>query len=150
MFEDKKVSLDETYMRVAEIWSDRSHARRKKVGALIVNPEQKRIIAEGYNGTPTGFDNNCENEPIDSNLPIEQLTTNSYVLHAELNSLMKMARSTDSTDGCTMYVTMSPCIECSKMMIQAGIKRVVYREKYRIDDGVELLRKAGIIVEHLP
>lgn len=150
MTKEKRISLDETYMRVAEEWAKRSYARRKKVGAVVVNVKQHRCIAEGYNGTPAGFDNNCENEPSDSNIPVSELTTNSYVLHAELNSLMKMARSTDSTDGCTMYVTMSPCMECSKMMIQAGIKRVVYREKYRIDDGVELLRKAGVIVEHLP
>lgn len=144
-----RYSLDETYMRVAEEWAARSYARRKQVGAVIVNPIQKRTIAEGYNGTPSGFDNNCENEPTDLDIESSKLTTNPYVLHAELNCLMKVARSTDSTDGCTLFVTMSPCIECSKMMIQAGIKRVVYKEKYRIDDGVELLRKAGIIVEQL-
>jgi dCMP deaminase len=145
-----RYSLDETYMRVAEEWATRSYARRKQVGAVIVNPQQRRTIAEGYNGTPTGFDNNCEVEPVDSTMPPALLTTSPYVLHAELNALMKVARSTDSTDGCTMYVTLSPCIECSKMIIQAGIKRILFREKYRIDDGVEMLRKAGITVEHLP
>lgn len=152
-----RVSLDETYMRVAEVWATRSHARRKKVGALIVNVDQKRTIAEGYNGTPSGFDNNCEIEiekkyetaNPDNAQTYMELVTSPFVLHAELNALMKVARSTDSTNGCTLYVTMSPCMECSKMMIQAGIKRVVFREKYRIDDGVEMLRKAGIQVEQL-
>ena len=155
MVEQKRPSLDETYMRVAEIWATRSYARRKKVGAVIVR--DKRSIAEGYNGTPTGFDNNCELEvekkyetsnPDNADTYID-LVTKPEVLHAELNCLMKVARSTESTDGCTLYVTLSPCIECSKMIIQAGIKRVVFREKYRIDDGVELLKKAGIQVDQL-
>lgn len=136
--------LDILFMDIAERISEESHAIRKKVGAVLI--KDNNIVSMGYNGTPKGFDNNCEIETGNG------LVTHPYVLHAESNVILKLMYSNYpvSTNGCTMYVTMSPCIECSKMMIQAGIKRVVYREKYRIDDGVELLRKAGIIVEHLP
>lgn len=136
---DKQDALDRRYIRMATIWAENSYCRRRQVGALIV--KDKMIISDGYNGTPSGFENVCE----DGNN-----VTKPYVLHAEANAITKIARSNNSSDGATMYVTASPCIECSKLIIQAGIKRVVYSEKYRLEDGVELLKRAGIEVVYLP
>lgn len=134
----KQKLLDQRYMRMARIWAENSYCERRKVGALLV--KNKMIISDGYNGTPSGFENKCEDE---------NNVSKPYVLHAEANAISKIARSHNSSDGATLYVTASPCIECSKLIIQAGIKRVVYGEEYRIMDGVELLRKAGIEVELL-
>jgi dCMP deaminase len=134
----KQKLLDQRYMRMARIWAENSYCERRKVGALLV--KNKMIISDGYNGTPSGFENKCEDE---------NNVSKPYVLHAEANAISKIARSHNSSDGATLYVTASPCIECSKLIIQAGIKRVVYGEEYRIMDGVELLKKAGIEVELL-
>lgn len=125
-------------MRMARTWSENSYCVRRKVGALLVKDQM--IISDGYNGTPSGFENKCEDEH-DVSFP--------YVLHAEANAITKVARSHNSADGATLYVTTSPCMECAKLIIQCGIKRVVYGEAYRIMDGVELLKKAGIEVELL-
>lgn len=130
---DKQHKLDERYLRMAHIWAENSYCKRRKVGALVV--KDKMIISDGYNGTPSGFENICEDE---NNL------TKPYVLHAEANAITKLARSSNNSDGSTLYVTASPCIECAKLIIQAGIKRVVYGEKYRLDDGLRLLQRAGI------
>lgn len=130
---EKQEILDRRYLRMARIWSENSYCVRRKVGALIV--KDKMVISDGYNGTPSGFENICEDE---SGL------TKPYVLHAEANAITKVARSNNSSDGSTLYVTASPCIECAKLIIQAGIKRVVYSELYRITDGIDLLHKAGI------
>lgn len=132
---DKQHLLDQRYMRMARIWAENSYCKRRQVGALLV--KDKMIISDGYNGTPSGFENNCEDES-NTSLP--------YVLHAEANAITKVARSGNSSDGATLYVTASPCIECAKLIIQAGIKRVVYGEEYRIRDGIELLQRAGIEV----
>lgn len=142
--------LDRAYMECAFAISKLSHAVRKQVGAILVAPKGG-IIAEGVNGTPSGFDNCCENKVcmIDGP-PSNVLVTKPEVLHAESNAIAKVAKSTNSSDGGTMYVTMSPCFDCSKMMIQAGIVRVVYAEEYRITDGIDLLRKAKIQVDRLP
>jgi len=129
----KQLHLDQRYMRMAMIWAENSYCERRKVGALLVN--NKMIISDGYNGTPSGFENVCEDE---------FNKTKPYVLHAEANAITKIARSNNSSEGATLYVTASPCIECSKLIIQSGIKRVVYAEHYRIEDGLELLKKAGI------
>lgn len=126
------------YMRMARIWAENSYCRRRQVGALIV--KDKMIISDGYNGTPSGFENECEDE---------QNVSKPYVLHAEANAITKVARSNNSSEGATLYVTASPCIECAKLIIQAGVKRVVYGEKYRIMDGVELLQRANIEVIYL-
>lgn len=134
----KQRNLDTHYMRMATIWAENSYCKRRQVGALLV--KDKMIISDGYNGTPSGFDNNCEDEN-NSSFP--------YVLHAEANAITKVARSNNSSDGATLYVTASPCIECAKLIIQAGIKRVVYGEQYRLLDGVDLLRKAGIDVSQI-
>lgn len=134
----KQILLDERYMRMARIWAENSYCERRKVGALLV--KDKMIISDGYNGTPSGFENKCEDE---NNI------SKPYVLHAEANAITKVARSNNSSDGATLYVTASPCIECAKLIIQAGIKRVIYGEKYRIMDGVELLERAGIEVVFL-
>ena len=131
----KQSDLDKRYIRMASIWSENSYCQRRKVGALIVTDIM--IISDGYNGTPSGFENVCED---DNNV------TKPYVLHAEANAITKIARSNNSSDGATMYVTASPCIECAKLIIQAGIKRVVYSEHYRLEDGIELLKRAGIEV----
>ena len=131
----KQSDLDKRYIRMASIWSENSYCQRRKVGALIV--KDKMIISDGYNGTPSGFENVCED---DNNV------TKPYVLHAEANAITKIARSNNCSDGATMYVTASPCIECAKLIIQAGIKRVVYSEHYRLEDGIELLKRAGIEV----
>jgi len=138
--------LDKTYLKMAETWSQLSKAKRKKVGCLIV--KEGAIISDGYNGTPSGFDNNCENI-IDLNLNhnfVNNLKTKPEVIHAESNAITKLAKSTQSSKGATMYITISPCIECSKLIIQSGIKRVVYYEKYRNLEGVNLLNKSGIEV----
>ena len=129
----KQSNLDNRYLRMAKIWAENSYCKRKKVGALIV--KEKMIISDGYNGTPSGFENICEDD---------QSRTKQYVLHAEANAITKVAKSNNSSEGSTLYVTSSPCIECAKLIIQAGIKRVVYAEKYRITDGLELLKKANI------
>ncbi|WP_289745207.1 dCMP deaminase family protein [uncultured Bacteroides sp.] len=132
---DKQEALDKRYIRMASIWAENSYCKRRQVGALIV--KDKMIISDGYNGTPSGFENVCEEE---------NNVTKPYVLHAEANAITKIARSNNSSNDATMYVTASPCIECAKLIIQAGIKRVVYSEKYRLEDGVELLKRAGIEV----
>ena len=134
----KQSDLDKRYIRMASIWSENSYCQRRKVGALIV--KDKMIISDGYNGTPSGFDNVCED---DNNV------TKPYVLHAEANAITKLARSSNNSDGSTLYVTASPCIECAKLIIQAGIKRVVYGEKYRLEDGINLLKRANIEVIYL-
>lgn len=131
--EDKQELLDRRYMRMAFIWAENSYCRRRQVGALLV--KEKMIISDGYNGTPSGFENVCEDEAD---------VTKPYVLHAEANAITKVARSNNSSDGATLYVTSSPCIECAKLIIQAGIKRVVYADAYRLSDGVNLLQRAGI------
>ena len=127
--------FDEKYIRMAKIWATNSYCKRRQVGALIV--KDKMIISDGYNGTPSGFENDCE----DNNV------TKPYVLHAEANAINKVAKSGNSSEGATLYVTASPCIECAKLIIQSGIKRVVYSEEYRLDDGLKLLSRAGIEVE---
>lgn len=137
--EEKTRILDSRYLRMARIWSENSYCVRRKVGALIV--KDKMIISDGYNGTPSGFPNVCESD---------EGVTFPYVLHAEANAITKVARSHNSSDGSTLYVTASPCMECSKLIIQAGIRKVVFSELYRITDGLDLLRKAGIEVVHLP
>ncbi len=130
---DKQYVLDERYLRMASIWAENSYCRRRQVGAIIV--KENMIISDGFNGTPSGFENVCEDE---------SGMTKSYVLHAEANAITKVARSSNSSDGATLYVTTSPCIECSKLIIQAGIKRVVYNELYRMHDGLDLLERAGV------
>ena len=134
----KQTLLDRRYLRMARIWAENSYCERRKVGALVV--KDKMIISDGYNGTPSGFENICED---DGNV------TKPYVLHAEANAITKLARSHNNSDGATLYVTASPCLECSKLIIQSGIKRVVYGEEYRIMDGVELLKRAGVEVVFL-
>lgn len=133
--EKKQAELDLRYIRMAKIWAENSYCKRRQVGAIIV--KDKMIISDGYNGTPSGFENICEDE---SGL------TKPYVLHAEANAITKIARSGNNSDGATLYVTAAPCIECAKLIIQAGIKRVVYSEEYRLKDGIELLQRAGIEV----
>ncbi len=135
---EKQRVLDERYLRMAQIWSENSYCVRRKVGALIVRDNM--IISDGFNGTPSGFPNVCE----------ENNVTFPYVLHAEANAITKVARSNNSSEGATLYVTASPCMECSKLIIQAGIKRVVFSDLYRIQDGLDLLRRAGIEVVHMP
>lgn len=138
MSEDKQRLLDERYMRMAAIWAENSYCKRRKVGALIV--KDKMIISDGYNGTPSGFENVCEDENNE---------TKAYVLHAEANAITKVACSHNSSLGATMYVTTSPCIECAKLIIQAGIKRVVYNQKYRRTDGASLLERAEVEVVYI-
>ncbi|MBQ8270225.1 MAG: dCMP deaminase family protein [Bacteroidaceae bacterium] len=135
---EKQRILDWRYMRMAIIWAENSYCQRRKVGALIV--KDKMIISDGYNGTPSGFENVCEDE---------DGLTKPYVLHAEANAITKIARSNNNSEGATLYVTTSPCIECSKLIIQAGIKRVVYFNEYRITDGLDLLKRVGVEVVHL-
>lgn len=129
---NKQLLLDTRYLRMAQIWAENSYCRRRQVGALIV--KDKMIISDGYNGTPVGFENICE----------EGDHTKPYVLHAEANAITKVAQSNNSSLDATLYVTTSPCIECAKLIIQAGIRRVVFGEYYRITDGVDLLKRAGI------
>ena len=136
--EKKQLLLDSRYLRMTRIWAENSYCRRRQVGALLV--KDKMIISDGYNGTPSGFENVCE-EDADHTKP--------YVLHAEANAITKVARSNNSSDGATLYITTSPCMECSKLIIQAGIRRVVFGEYYRMHDGVDLLCRAGIEVVHL-
>ena len=121
---------------MAAVWAKNSYCKRRQVGALLV--KDKMIISDGYNGTPSGFENVCEDE---------NGVTKPYVLHAEANAISKVAKSGNSSAGATLYITASPCIECAKLIIQAGITRVVYKDEYRLLDGVELLRRAGIEVE---
>ena len=135
----KQRLLDLRYLRMAAIWAENSYCQRRKVGALVV--KEKMIISDGYNGTPSGFENVCEDA---------HGVTHPYVLHAEANAITKLARSGNHSDQATLYVTASPCIECAKLIIQAGIRRVVYAEQYRLTDGIDLLRRAGVEVEHLP
>ncbi|MCM1005250.1 MAG: dCMP deaminase family protein [Prevotella sp.] len=137
--ENKQLLLDTRYLRMALIWSENSYCKRRKVGALMV--KDNMIISDGFNGTPSGFQNICEDE---------NGVTFPYVLHAEANAITKVARSNNSSQGSTLYVTASPCVECSKLIIQAGIIRVVYAEKYRLTDGLDLLKAAGIETLHLP
>ena len=127
--------FDHSYLQMAEIWAQNSYCKRRKVGALLV--KDRMIISDGYNGTPSGFENICEEDGV----------TKPYVLHAEANAITKVAKSGNSSEGATLYVTASPCLECSKLIIQSGIRRVVYRDEYRLTDGVDLLRRAGIEVE---
>lgn len=129
----KQQLLDQRYLKMAEIWAQNSYCKRRQVGALLV--KDKMIISDGYNGTPAGFENICEDE---------ENRTKPYVLHAEANAITKVAKSNNSSDGATLYVTSSPCIECSKLIIQAGIKRVVFTENYRLEDGINLLKRANI------
>jgi len=136
--EDKQRLLDQRYLKMALIWAQNSYCKRRQVGALIV--KDKMIISDGYNGTPSGFENVCEDE---NNL------TKPYVLHAEANAITKVAKSGNSSDGATLYVTSSPCLECSKLIIQAGIKRVIFTENYRLEDGINLLKRADIEVSHV-
>lgn len=133
----KQTKLDLRYLRMARIWAENSYCKRRQVGALVV--KDKMIISDGYNGTPSGFENICEENDI----------TKPYVLHAEANAITKLARSSNNSDDSTLYVTASPCIECAKLIIQAGIRRVVYAEKYRLNDGIQLMERAGIKVEFL-
>ena len=136
---DKRVQLDRRYLRMAKIWAENSYCKRRQVGAIIV--KDKMINSDGFNGTPSGFENVCEDS---------DGMTKPYVLHAEANALTKVARSNNSSDGATLYVTASPCLECSKLIIQSGITRVVYDELYRLTDGIDLLKRAGIECVHLP
>lgn len=134
----KGEALDRRYLRMARIWAENSYCRRRQVGALIV--KNKMIISDGFNGTPSGFENVCEDETG---------MTKPYVLHAEANAITKVARSNNSSDGATLYVTASPCLECAKLIIQSGIRRVVFDELYRLHDGIDLMQRAGIECVHL-
>lgn len=134
----KQHLLDQRYLKMADIWAQNSYCNRRKVGALLV--KDKMIISDGYNGTPSGFENECEDE---------NNKTKSYVLHAEANAITKVAKSGNSSLGATLYVTSSPCLECSKLIIQAGISRVVFTENYRLEDGINLLKRAKIEVEQI-
>ena len=136
--EQKQLHLDLRYLRMARIWAENSYCQRRKVGALVV--KDKMIISDGYNGTPSGFENVCEDE---------NNVTHPYVLHAEANAITKLARSSNNSDGATLYVTASPCIECAKLIIQSRIKRVIYAEKYRLTYGIDLLERANIEVKYL-
>lgn len=136
--EEKQQELDLRYLRMAHIWAENSYCTRRKVGALIV--KDKMIISDGYNGTPSGFENVCEDQ---NNITLP------YVLHAEANAITKIARSNNNSENATLYVTDAPCIECAKLIIQAGIRRVIYNRSYRVEDGINLLRRAGIIVEQI-
>jgi dCMP deaminase len=136
--EEKKLRYDKAYLRMAQTWAELSHCERKKVGALIVR--DGRIISDGYNGTPAGFENCCEDQ--DGN-------TQWYVLHAEANAILKVARSTNDCSGATLFITLSPCKDCSKLVLQAGIKRVVYMMEYKDTTGVDFLKSAGVEVVHI-
>ncbi len=137
--EHKQYLLDQRYLRMARVWAENSYCVRRKVGALIV--KDKMIISDGYNGTPSGFENVCEDE---------NGVTKPYVLHAEANAITKVAKSANNCDGSTLYITASPCIECAKLIIQAGIRRVVYCDSYRLEEGLDLLRRGGIECVHIP
>lgn len=135
IMDEKQLKLDERYLKMASIWAENSYCKRRQVGALLI--KNKMIISDGYNGTPSGFENICEDE---------NDKTKPYVLHAEANAITKIAKSHNSSEGATLYVTSSPCIECAKLIIQAGIRRVVFSEAYRINDGIELLERAKVEV----
>ena len=135
---EKQEVLDRRYLRMAAIWAENSYCQRRKVGCLLV--KDKMIISDGFNGTPAGFENVCEDE---------SGVTKPYVLHAEANAITKVARSNNSSEGSTLYITASPCMECSKLIIQAGIRRVVFNELYRLSDGLDLLRRAGVECVHI-
>ena len=134
---EKQLRLDQRYLAMARVWSLNSYCVRRQVGALMV--KNKMIISDGYNGTPAGFENVCE----------EDGKTKPYVLHAEAIAISKVAKSNNSSEGATMYITASPCIECAKLIIQAGIQRVVYSDDYRMDDGIALLKRAGVVVDKI-
>ncbi len=134
----KQTLLDKRYLRMARIWAENSYCERRKVGALMV--KDRTIISDGFNGTPAGFENVCEDE---------NGNTKTYVLHAEANAITKVARSNNSSEGATLYITASPCLDCAKLIIQAGIRRVVFNELYRITDGIDLLTRAGIECQHI-
>ena len=136
--DEKQEKIDKRYMRMAYVWAENSYCERRQVGAILV--KDRMIISDGYNGTPSGFENICEDE---------NGVTKPYVLHAEANAISKVAQSGNSSKDATLYVTASPCMECAKLIIQAGIRRVVYRDPYRITDGIDLLRRAGIEVEQV-
>ena len=138
MSDDKQKKYDVAYLKMAQIWGELSDCERKKVGALIV--KDRMIISDGYNGTPSGFENVCEDE---------DHYTKWYVLHAEANAILKVAASTQSCKGATLYITLSPCRECSKLIHQAGIKRVVFSKIYKDDSGLNFLEKAGVALTHL-
>ena len=135
---DKQEVLDRRYLRMAAIWAENSYCERRKVGAILV--KDKMIISDGYNGTPAGFENVCEDS---------DGVTKPYVLHAEANAITKVARSNNSSEGSTLYITASPCLECSKLIIQSGIRRVVFNDLYRLSDGIDLLRRAGVECVHI-
>lgn len=134
----KQHQFDLRYLEMAAIWAQNSYCKRRKVGAILV--KDKMIISDGYNGTPSGFENICEDE---------NNQTKPYVLHAEANAITKVAKSNNSSQGATLYITSSPCLECAKLIIQAGIVRVVFSELYRNTDGIELLKKAGVTVNFI-
>ena len=138
MTSEKQMKFDQRYLEMARIWAQNSYCQRRQVGALVV--KNGMIISDGYNGTPSGFENVCEDD---------NGVTKPYVLHAEANAITKLARSSNNSDGSTSYITASPCIECAKLIIQAGIRRVVYGENYRLTDGIDLLKRAGIEVVYL-
>ena len=162
--EEKQLKLDGRYLRMARIWAENSYCKRRQVGAIVV--KDNRIISDGYNGIPSGFENVCEDESgatkpyvlhaeanaiskvakSGNSSDDEGNVTKPYVLHAEANAITKLARSSNNSDGATIYITASPCIECAKLIIQSGIKRVVYGENYRLDDGIRLLKRAGVEV----
>ena len=135
---DKQEVLDKSYLRMAQIWAENSYCERRKVGAILV--KDKMIISDGYNGTPAGFENVCEDT---------DGTTKPYVLHAEVNAITKVARSNNSSEDSTLYVTASPCVECAKLIIQSGIRRVVFNDLYRLCDGIDLLKRAGVECVHI-
>lgn len=137
-YDEKQAQFDRRYLEMARIWAKNSYCKRAQVGALIV--KERMIISDGYNGTPAGFENVCEDE---------NNKTKPCVLHAEANAITKVAKSNNSSDGATLYITTSPCMECAKLIIQSGIRRVVFCDKYRIQDGIELLHEAGIAVDYI-
>jgi dCMP deaminase len=143
----RQPQIDQIYMEMAKTWSKLSYAARKKVGALIV--KNGCIIADGFNGTPSGFENECEEAINDKDNNFLGYQTKWYVLHAEANAILKMAKSTQSCEGSTLYITCSPCAECSKLILQAGITRIVYDEEYRDLTGLDLLRKAGVEIKKM-
>jgi len=135
---EKQKQFDKSYLDMAQIWAKNSYCQRRQVGALIV--KDKMIISDGYNGTPVGFENICEDD---------EGKTKAYVLHAEANAITKIAKSGNSSAGATMYVTTAPCLECAKLIIQAGIRRLVFRDRYRMSDGTDLLERAGVEIVYL-
>jgi len=143
----KQHKIDLAYIKMAQVWAELSHATRKKVGALIV--KNNTIISDGFNGTPSGFENECEEAIHNEDGSFREYKTKWYVLHAESNALAKVAKSTQSSDGATLYITYSPCTDCSKLILQAGIKRVVYLEEYRDTNGLDFLRRAGVEVKKI-